>query len=109
MQVVYLRGISLTRAQRDSMDVLIQAQEARGKIEFREIWNSRAVQTDRRGADHRDDLRAAIDALFKSLRARNRAQLRAVLTPVQQAQFDRNVLKYDDEVAKQRIRYNPWW
>jgi hypothetical protein len=44
-----------------------------------------------------------------AMRKTNHAQFKAVLTKEQQHQFDLNVLKVEDEVAKEGVRQNWWW
>jgi hypothetical protein len=104
---VLLHGITLTTQQQDSLQRLIVDQKARAE----------EVSRLRRSHERSIQSAAQIDpVLFKAdsiqaaaMRNTNRAQFKAVLTPEQQRQFDRNVLKVEDEVAKQGVRQNWWW
>jgi hypothetical protein len=107
--VVYFHGIRLTTAQRDSLQVLLEIQLTKGQELFREARSGYGAPAGTERHNDSEQARKASMTLFAGIRTTNRAQLRAVLTPAQQQQFDRNILQYDDQVAKQRVRYNPWW
>jgi hypothetical protein len=104
---VFFHGMTLTTQQQDSIQRLIVDQAARGKeIQRLRMSHEGTVSS---AAQIDPVLRKADSTQAAAMRKANRAQLRAVLTPSQQQQFDRNVLTVEDEVAKQGARQNWWW
>jgi hypothetical protein len=103
---VYFRDIDLTPQQRDTLQTLLRVQLAKGEEIFNSLRSPAAPNADPKSEE---ELRKANSALWTNVREANRGQLRVLLTPAQQQQFDRSVLQYDNAVTKRRLRNYPWW
>jgi hypothetical protein len=107
---VFFHGIVLTTQQRDTLQRLVENQKVISEDAIRERVSDAQRRLSRQ-ASRQDTIEyVKTDSIYwAEIRKENRAQLRAVLTPEQQRQFDRNVITVEGERAKRTWTTNYWW